>query len=270
MWHSTRGSRPRTRQVPKREARVILVSVPCSERVDFAADHQGPQAALRSVVVRGHAGGSHEDKQFLDVPLDTPAQVALGGCRVLGVGTALGQQFPLQLLLDPLPLPCLGMGEALGRRVNVMDSLCHQRPAPASETPSDVDSGWGFALCPASPRWRRTQLIRKPLLFTIAVSPAPPRPSPPCWASPGDEDMLTWTGTTGRSMTSRVRSIRRNWRQASKTCSTRWVGVVRWRAKPSGLPGTFLPGSLLAADFLMPGIPLGPPRFGLSLQRLYR
>ena len=135
-------------QVPKREARVILVSVPCSERVPpliLRADHQGPQAALRSVVVRGHAGGSHEDKQFLDVPLDSSAQVALGGCRVLGVGTALGQQFPLQLLLDPLPLPCLGMGEALGRRVNVMD--CRRPPGQLPVFGVEGSSGRG---CPAA------------------------------------------------------------------------------------------------------------------------
>ena len=89
------------------------MSVPCSERVPpliLRLTTKGRR--LRSAaVVRGHAGGSHEDKQFLDVPLDTPAQVALGGCRVLGVGTAL---VSAPLLLDPLPLPCL-MGEALGR-----------------------------------------------------------------------------------------------------------------------------------------------------------
>ena len=89
---------------------------------------------------------------------------------------------------------------------------------------------------------------------------------------------VTWTGTTGRSMTSRVRWVHPpdrpvpHWRQASKTCSTRWVGVVRWRAKPwgRGFLGPFSLGVCWRPDLgLMPGIPLGPPGFGLSLQRLY-
>ena len=44
-------------------------------------------------------------------------------------------------------------------------------------------------------------------------------------------------------------------------CATRWVGVMRWRAKPWGrgfLGPLFWVGRLPDLG-LMPGIPLGPP-----------
>ena len=78
--------------------------------------------------------------------------------------------------------------------------------------------------------------------------------------------------TTGRSMTFRwVHPPDRpvpHWRQASKTCSTRWVGVMRWRAKPwgRGFLGPFSLGVCWRPD-LDAGHPFGAARFGLSLQR---
>ena len=78
---------------------------------------------------------------------------------------------------------------------------------------------------------------------------------------------VTWAGTRGRSMTSRVRCTQPparpvpHWGQDSRTCSTRCVGAMRWRAKPWGLG--FLGLLSLAGpwpDFgLMPGIRGDPP-----------
>ena len=73
---SRKGLRPLARQVPKRDARVILLPLPASERVpppDFPADHQMAQAPFRRIVVRRGVWMRHEDKQFLDVPFYPPA-----------------------------------------------------------------------------------------------------------------------------------------------------------------------------------------------------
>ena len=54
-------------------------------------------------------------------------------------------------------------------------------------------------------------------------------------------------------------------------CATRWVGVMRWRAKPWGrgfLGPLFWVGRLPDLG-LMPGIPLGPAGLAFPLQRLY-
>ena len=101
-----RGFRPWARQVPKRELRVILASVPWFERVppDLAADHQGAQAALGSVVVRGHFRLGHEDEEFLEVFVNAPAQLALDRQRVVQAGTAEGQQAFFQGQLGGTPL----------------------------------------------------------------------------------------------------------------------------------------------------------------------
>ena len=58
------GIKPLQRQAPNREARMPLVSLPCSERVQplfFRLTTVGPQAALRSVVVCTGPGLSNEE-----------------------------------------------------------------------------------------------------------------------------------------------------------------------------------------------------------------
>ncbi len=64
-----REFRPGARQVPQREASVILLWVPHSEQVppDLATDDQVAQAALGGVVVRWHVRFGHKDKEFPDV-----------------------------------------------------------------------------------------------------------------------------------------------------------------------------------------------------------
>ena len=102
-----RGFWPWARQVPKRELRVILASVPWFERVPpliLAADHQGAQAALGGVVVRGHFRLGHEDEEFLEVLVNAPAQLALDRQRVVQAGTAEGQQPFFQGQLGDAPL----------------------------------------------------------------------------------------------------------------------------------------------------------------------
>ena len=93
--HSRKGFRPLARQVPKRDARVILLSLPCSERV--------PPLILRLITrwrrLRSAAllsGGSlwvgNEDEQLLDVPLNPPAELGLHCQRVIQERTAQRQQ----------------------------------------------------------------------------------------------------------------------------------------------------------------------------------
>ena len=79
---------------------------------DLAADHQGAQAALGGVVVRGHFRFGHEDEEFpvsstgqaLEVLVDAPAQLALNRQRVVQAGTAEGQQAFFQGQLGGAPL----------------------------------------------------------------------------------------------------------------------------------------------------------------------
>ena len=49
---------------------------------DFPADYQVAKTAFRSVIVRGRLRVRHEDKQFLDVPLNPPAELGLHRQRV--------------------------------------------------------------------------------------------------------------------------------------------------------------------------------------------
>ena len=87
-----------------------------------------------------------------------------------------------------------------------------------------------------------------------------------CW--------VTCTGTTGNSMTSRVRWTQPPVRcvpqsgQFSTTCSTRWVGVRRGRAKPwrRCLRGCCCAGGWRPELDLRPGIRGGPPGFRLAFQ----
>ena len=46
--------------------------VRASAAADLAADHQGAQAALGGVVVRGHLRFGHEDEEFLEVLVNAP------------------------------------------------------------------------------------------------------------------------------------------------------------------------------------------------------
>ena len=80
---------------------------------------------------------------------------------------------------------------------------------------------------------------------------------------------MTCTGTTGSSMTSRVRWVQPpdRWApqsgQFSITCSTRWVGVMRGRAKPwrRCLRGCCCAGGWRPELGLWPGIRGGSPGF---------
>ena len=90
---------------------------------------------------------------------------------------------------------------------------------------------------------------------------------------------VTWTGTRGRSMISRVRCPQPPARpvphsgQDSRACSTRWVGVAKaGKAVRPGLPGAFLPGAFLPGSLLAAGLgldaghPFGAAGLGLSLR----
>ena len=90
---AVRGFRPWARQVPKRELRVILASVPWLERVPpliLRLITRGAQAALGGVVVRGHFRLGHEDEEFLEVLVNAPAQLALDRQRVVQAGDGRG------------------------------------------------------------------------------------------------------------------------------------------------------------------------------------
>ena len=75
--HSRRGLRPLARQVPKRDAKVILLSVPCPDRV--------PPLILRLITrccrLRSAAllseGTTGSDPEFLDEPFHAPAELGL-------------------------------------------------------------------------------------------------------------------------------------------------------------------------------------------------
>ena len=121
MAAGAEGLRPCARQVPKIDARVILVSVPwlgACATADFAADHQVAQAAFGGVVVRWHLGLGHEDEEFLeeflDVVLHASAQPGLDGQRVIQEGTAEGQQAFFQDRLGGAALLLCGMGKGRG------------------------------------------------------------------------------------------------------------------------------------------------------------
>ena len=62
-----------------------------------------------------------KDEQFLDELLDSLAQLTLDRRLVFQERTAVGQQFPLQLLLDPPALPGIGMGEGFRPSVDLVD-----------------------------------------------------------------------------------------------------------------------------------------------------
>ena len=73
---------------------------------------------------------------------------------------------------------------------------------------------------------------------------------------------VTWTGTTGISMTSRVRCTHPPTRpvphsgQAATACSTRWVGAIRTLAKPWGrLLRVSFRGGCRPEGVLLPGMP---------------
>ena len=98
--------------MPKRDASVILLSVPCSERVPpliLRLMTRWRRAAFGRVVVRRHVRFGHEDEEFLDEALDAPAQLALDNRRVRQERAADGQQLPLPGQLGNTPLPGLVM-----------------------------------------------------------------------------------------------------------------------------------------------------------------
>ena len=89
------------------------------------------KASVGGVVVGGHGGVSHKDKEFLDEALNAPAELALDRQWVIKVRATAGQQFPFQPQLGKTPLPRPGMDEGLGLSEEVIDGRC---------PPGNVDS----------------------------------------------------------------------------------------------------------------------------------
>ena len=72
--------RPCARQVPKIDARAILVPVPRSERVPpliLRLITRGLRLRSAALLSGGTSGWGHEDEEFLDVLLHAPAQLSL-------------------------------------------------------------------------------------------------------------------------------------------------------------------------------------------------
>ena len=114
------------------DASVILLSVPCSERVPpltLRLITRWRRPALGRVVVRWHVRFGHEDEEFpassagqaLDVALDAPAQLALDSRRVRQERAADGQQLPLPGQLGNTPLPWLVMVAGFGCDLELVD-----------------------------------------------------------------------------------------------------------------------------------------------------
>ena len=85
-------------QVPKRDARAILVLVPRSERVPPLI-YGWPPGAVSSVqphCSRVDTRVGNEDEQFLDEPFYAPAELGLRRSIVVGEGLAQRQQKVLQ------------------------------------------------------------------------------------------------------------------------------------------------------------------------------
>lgn len=102
---------PCTRQVPNREARVILLWVPFWERVPrliFRLTTRLSEAALGRVVVRGHFRLGHEDEESPDVALDTTAQLGWYRRRVVEERSAECHQLSFQSHTGGVPLLFLG------------------------------------------------------------------------------------------------------------------------------------------------------------------
>ncbi len=123
-WQDRRGSRPWARQVPKREARVNLESVPWAERVPplilrlTTRGRRLRSAALLSDGTAGWATKTNSSLMNFSMRRHRLLWTAAGSSRK---GRQWGQQFPLQLLLDPLALPGIGMGEGFRPSVNLVD-----------------------------------------------------------------------------------------------------------------------------------------------------
>ena len=104
--------RPCVRQVPKIDARVILVSVPCWDRVPplifrLVTRCRRLRSAVRlGRIVWGHLRLGHKDEQLLYVVLHAPAQRGLGSRWVGQIGVAEGQQAMFQGQLSGAALPC--------------------------------------------------------------------------------------------------------------------------------------------------------------------
>jgi hypothetical protein len=95
--------------VPKIDASVILVWVPCCERVPplilrlITTGRRLRSAVRLRRIVRRHLRMGHEDEEFLDVVLHASAQPGLGCRRVVQVGEAQRQQASFQGQLGDVP-----------------------------------------------------------------------------------------------------------------------------------------------------------------------
>ncbi len=94
---------------PNREAGVILLSVPCSERVPpliwrLTTRWRRLSSAVRlRRIVRWHIRMRDEDEELLDVALNASAQLGLGCRRVVAEGLADAQQQPFPIRLGGAP-----------------------------------------------------------------------------------------------------------------------------------------------------------------------
>ena len=124
-----RGLKPWARQVPKIEARVILVSVPWSERVPpltlrlTTIWRRLRSAALLSGGTWGSATKTKSSLMWFSiyVVLHASAQLGLDGQRVIQEGTAEGQQASFQGQSGGAALWRCGVGESRGLAVELVD-----------------------------------------------------------------------------------------------------------------------------------------------------
>ena len=109
--------------MPKREARVNLESVPWAERVPpliLRLTTRGRRLRSAALLSEGTPGWATKTNSSL-MNLDSLAQLTLDRRRVFQERTAVGHQFPLQLLLDPPALPGIRMGEGFRPSVDLVD-----------------------------------------------------------------------------------------------------------------------------------------------------
>ena len=168
--HSRKGLRPLARQVPKRDASVILLSLPGCERV--------PPLILRLITRwRGLRSAAllsdgppvrHEDEQLpvsstgqaLGMPLNPPAELGLHCQRLFHERPAQRQQPLFQRQLSSgrraspgrRPFPAFGVKPvALPMPTGPARRLPGTRPSarecPAAEPAPDPDRGWAQHLC---------------------------------------------------------------------------------------------------------------------------
>ena len=121
-----RGFSPWARQVPKMDASVILLSVPCSERVPpliLRLTTKWRRLRSAALLSAGASGSATKTKSSLDVAFDASAQFGMGCRRVVEEGLADGEQLAFQGHLGCAPPLGLGMSAGFGPVVNPVDGV---------------------------------------------------------------------------------------------------------------------------------------------------